>query len=586
MPTENIERKLAAVFHADVKGYSRLMEEDEVGTLRTLTAYRQVTDALIAQHRGRIVGTAGDSILAEFASAVAAVQCAVDIQQALRPRNAELPPNRRMEFRIGINVGDVIVEGPQLYGDGVNIAPRLEALAEGGGICLSGTVYDQIENKLALGYEYLGEQTVKNIAKPVRVYRVIEPEAIATAQVSREATALQLPLPDKPSIIVLPFSNMSNDPEQEYFSDGITEDITTDLSKISSLFVISRNSAFTYKGKAVKVRDISREMGVRYIMEGSVRKAGERVRISAQLIDAMTDHHLWAERYDRPLADIFTVQDEIRQKIVLALKVKLTPEEQARFKRAPTNNLEAYDYFLRGWQLAFRTTKETNIQARQMFEKAIELDPQYAAAYAGLGLTYFMEWLSQWSADPQNVKRATEISQQAIVLDDALPGPHSTLGMIKLFQKQYDQATAEMERALALDPNNANGYASLTYLLFNVGRPEEAIEAAKKAVRLDPHQWQHFNGLGWAYFTAGQYEEAMAAFKRVLTYNPDYWAAHEGLAGIYSELGREEEAKAAGAEMLRIMPQFTVEGWKRMSAWKDPAITERFAAMLRKAGLK
>ena len=257
MPTENVERKLAAILSADVKGYSRLMGEDEVGTLRTLTAYREVTDALIQHHRGRIVGTAGDSILAEFASAVEAVQCVVDIQQALKTRNADLPPERRMEFRVGINVGDVIVEGPQIYGDGVNIAARLEALAEGGGICISGTVYDQVENKLPVGYEYLGEQTVKNIAKPVRVYRVIEPEAIAAAQVRSTATALVLPLPNKPSIIVLPFVNLSNDPEQEYFSDGLTEDITTDLSKISSLFVISRNSAFTYKGKAAKIQDIS-----------------------------------------------------------------------------------------------------------------------------------------------------------------------------------------------------------------------------------------------------------------------------------------------------------------------------------------
>src|SRR5262245_52962346 len=309
-----MERKLTAILAADVQGYSRLMGADEEGTLRMLTAYREVTDALIQQHRGRIVGTAGDSILAEFASAVDAVQCAVAIQQALKTKNADLPSERRMEFRIGINVGDVIVEWPQIYGDGVNIAARLEALAEGGGICISGTVYDQVENKLALAYEYLGEQMVKNIAKPVRVYRVREAAAGAPAQASRDETSLQLPLPDKPSIIVLPFLNMSNDPEQGYFSDGITEDITADLSKVSSLFVISRTSAFTYKGKAIKVRDISREMGVRYVLEGSVRKAGERVRISAQLVDAMADHHLWAERYDRPLADIFAVQDEIVQK--------------------------------------------------------------------------------------------------------------------------------------------------------------------------------------------------------------------------------------------------------------------------------
>ncbi|HJY80537.1 MAG TPA: tetratricopeptide repeat protein [Candidatus Binatia bacterium] len=331
---------------------------------------------------------------------------------------------------------------------------------------------------------------------------------------------------------------------------------------------------------------MSQELGVQYVLEGSVLKAGGQVRITAQLIDATTGYHLWSEQYERPLKDIFALQEEIVQKIVLALKVKLTPEEQARFKRIPTNNLEAYDYFLRGLRLLLRT-REMNIQARQMFEKAIELDPQYAAAYASLSVTYFMEWVSLWSADPQNLRRAVEIAQQAIILDDALPSPHSLLGIIKLWQKQYEQATAEMERALALDPNNAGGYDSLTYLLFAVGRTEEAIETAKKAIRLDPHQWLYFNALGWAYLTAGQqYEEAIAAFKRVLTYNPDYWGAHGRLVVIYSESGREEEAKAEVAELLRIMPQLTVGGWKRMSTWKDPAIIERFAAVLRKAGLK
>jgi adenylate cyclase len=395
-----------------------------------------------------------------------------------------------------------------------------------------------------------------------------------------------LPLPDKPSIAVLPFANMSNDPSQDYFSDGITEDITTDLSKLASLFVISRNSAFTYKGKAVKVQDISRELGVRYVLEGSVRRSDNQVRITAQLIDATTGEHLWSERYDRPLQDIFIVQDEIRQQIVFALKVKLTPEEQARFRRAPTNHLEAYDYYLRGLQLAWRTTKETNAQARQMFEKALELDPQYAAAYSGLGTTYFIEWVSQWSADPQNIARAAEVAQQAIVLDDALPGPHSMLGMAKLWQKQYEQATAEAERALALDPNSAAGYGNLAFLLMSVGRPEEAVEAAKKAVRLDPRQVQHLHALGSAYVTAGRYEEAIPVFKQVLTYNPNFGWAYWGLAVSYSELGREEEARTAGAEMLRIMPQFLVEVWKRMVPYKDPAVTERIAAAMRKAGLK
>jgi adenylate cyclase len=314
----SVERKLAAILSADVAGYSRLMGEDEVGTLRTLTAHRAVMDPLISQHRGRIVGTAGDSVLAEFASVVDAVQCAVEIQQSLRANNAELPIPRRMEFRIGINVGDVVVEGEQIYGDGVNVAARLQGLADAGGIFIAGTVYDQIENKLTLHYEYLGEQAVKNIAKPVRVYRVqmSETDGVETSQ--RDVSTLHLPeqaqalsLPDKPSIAVLPFANMSSDPEQEYFSDGITEDLITDLSRLSGLFVIARNSVFTYKGKAVKVEQVGRELGVQYVVEGSVRKAGDRVRITAQLVDATTGHHLWAERYDRELKDIFTLQDEV-----------------------------------------------------------------------------------------------------------------------------------------------------------------------------------------------------------------------------------------------------------------------------------
>src|SRR5262245_33183753 len=369
-----MERKLTAILSADVKGYSRLMGEDEEATIRTLTAYREVMATLIAQHRGRVVDSPGDNLLTEFASAVDAVRGAVEIQRELRSKNAALPPERRMEFRIGINVGDVVVEGERLYGDGVNIAARLEALAEGGGICIAGTVYDQVENKLSLDYEYVGEQMVKNIAKPVRVYRVrLEVEALTTEPgkdkvTSPGSTPASSP-PDKPSIIVLPFINMSNDPEQEYFSDGITEDITTDLSRISSLFVISRNSAFTYKGKAAKARDISREMGVRYILEGSVRKAGERVRITAQLIDAVADHHLWAERYDRSLTDIFALQDEIVQKIVTTLKLQLTLQEQGWIMRKYTDNLEAYDAFLRGVEYFWRDTKEAVAQARQTCEK-------------------------------------------------------------------------------------------------------------------------------------------------------------------------------------------------------------------------
>jgi adenylate cyclase len=535
----SVERRLAAILHADVKGYSRLMGEDEVGTLRTLAAYRAVTDSLIQQHRGRIVGTAGDSILAEFASAVEAVQCAVEIQQALKTRNADLPSERRMEFRIGINVGDVIVEGPQLYGDGVNIAARLEALAEGGGICLSGTVYDQIENKLVLGCEYLGEQTVKNIAKPVRVYRVQrEAETTATAQgrgeVHSPVQSPALPLPDKPSILVLPFINMSNDPEQEYFSDGITEDITTDLSKISSLFVLSRNSAFTYKGKAAKAQDISREMGVQYVLEGSVRKAGERVRISTQLIDATTDHHLWSERYDRPLQDIFALQDEIVQKIVATLKLQLALQEQGWIVHKRTDNPEAYDAFLRGKKYSWRYTKESNAQARQMFEHALALDPQYAEAYVWLGAAYWREWAWRWSADPQTLERALALVQKALTLDDSLPAAHARLGQVYAEKQQYDQAIAEGERAIALNPNDADSHALQAQTLNFAGRPEEALRMAQRSLRLNPRSPFFYSwNLGLAYALTGRYAEAVATLQEAISRNPNFIVAHLYLSISY-----------------------------------------------------
>lgn len=577
---------------------------------------------LIQQHHGRVVDSPGDNLLAEFASVVDAVRCAVAIQEDLKTKNAELPEQRQMQFRIGINLGDVIVEGERLYGDGVNIAARLESLADAGGICISGKVFEEVETKLALNYEYLGEQTVKNIAKPVRVYRVateiLSPLAAedqlqsrarqqaATASLpddrgsdsqpsspgksepksskpwrmmgavsllliagviigvryfsfltpslqppipntqpplSTQDSALRtqapqaLALPDKPSLVVLPFVNMSGDPGQEYFSDGMTEDLTTALTRVSGLFVISRNSAFTYKGKAVNVKEVSRELGVRHVVEGSVQKAGDRVRINAQLVDATTGHHVWAERYDRELKDIFTLQDEVIQKIVFALKVKLTAEEQARFKRFPTDNLEAYDFFLRGAESFYRSTKEANAQARQMFEKALELDPQYAGAYAWLGWTYFYDWLFQWSLDPQNLERAFELAQRARALDDSVPEAHQLLSWVYLWMKnQPEQALAEAERAITLDPNYADSYAILANVLSIVGRPQEAIGVAEKAVRLDPRgpgAAGYLYQLGVAYQLTGRLEEAIATLKQALMHDPNFQFAYTNLAGSY-----------------------------------------------------
>jgi adenylate cyclase len=580
MVPEILHRKLTAILSADVKGYSRLMGEDETGTVRTLTAYRELMSNLISKHRGRIVDSPGDNLLAEFGSVVDAVQCAAEIQRELRGRNAELPENRRMEFRIGINLGDVIEEGDRIYGDGVNIAARVESLAEGGGTCISGTVFDQVENKLALEWEYLGEQAVKNIKKPLRIYRVRMPDEEAPGDVGGN-----LKLLDKPSIAVLPFVNISGDPEQEYFGDGITEDLITDLCKISGLFVIARHSVFTYKGKAVKVDQVGRELGVRHVLEGSVRKAGNRVRITAQLVDARTGGHLWAERYDREQKDIFDLQDEVTQKIVSTLAVKLTKGEEDRLAGRYTDNLEAYDYALRGSEYYSRFTKEASAQAREMFQKAIQLDPDYALAYSRLGLTYLHEWTHGWSQDPQLLGRAFELAQKAIALDDTLPEAHRVLGDVYLWRKQHEEAIAELEKAISLNPNYADAIAGLGDVLNHAGNPEEAIRLVKRATRLNPHHhaW-YFYVLGLSYISTERYEKAVEILKRGLIRNPDFMIIHLLLAGIYAEANRMEEARVEVEEVLRITPDFSLEVFKEKAPFKDQARLDRFAEALRKAG--
>lgn len=617
-PTVGMERKLAAIFSTDVVGYSRLMGDDEEATIRTLTAYREVISSLIQSYRGRVVDAPGDNLLAEFASVVEAVRCAVEIQRALKEKNAKLSDHRQMHFRIGINLGDVIVEGERLYGDGVNIAARLESLAIPGGICISGTAYDQVETKLALTYEDLGEQAVKNIAKPVRVFRVVMDAAATTlaeqlvlrqaqhertpplvtlspstssgqalskgAQPKRKATLMlaglfliaamivmvrywpspapstqhpaptlqspilnsqSLPLPDKPSLIVLPFVNMSKDPDQEYFSDGLTETLTGDLSRISSLFVIARNSAFTYKGKAVKVQDVGREMGVRYVLEGSVLKADNQVRINVQLIEAATGYHVWSERYDRPLADILRLQDEIVRKIATTLKLQLTLQEQGWIVRKHTENLEAYDAFLRGLEYHSRFTQEATAQARQLYEKAITLDPQYAEAYAWLSQTYWLEWIWRWSANPQTLEHALVLAQQAVTLDDSLPMAHSALSEVYALKQQYDQAIAEGERAIALDPNNADIYANQAEVLDWAGRSEDALRAVEYAMRLNPSYppW-YLVSLGWAYRSTGRYAESIATLKELISRNPSNLGAHFNLALSYWWQWRAQQSPA------------------------------------------
>jgi adenylate cyclase len=581
MTTQGVKRKLRAILNADVQEYSRLMSQDEVGTIRTLNSYKKVMSSLIEQYSGRVVDAPGDNLLAELGSVIDAVTCAVEIQQKLAERNAELPDNRKMEFRIGINLGDVIEEDGRIYGDGVNIAARLEEMAEAGGICISGTVYDQIENKLDLQYEYLGKQTVKNITKPIRVYR------ICRKNVSAPDVTKAIKFPEKPSIAVLPFVNISGDPDQEYFSDGITEDLITDLSKLSGLFVIARNSAFTYKGKSVKVQEVSKDLGVLYVLEGGVRKAAERVRITAQLVDATTGRHLWAERYDRDLEDIFKVQDEVTQKIVNALAIRLTRNEEDRLARRYTDNLEAYDYTLRGLDYYFRFTKEAYGPALKMFEKAIELDSAYALAYSWLGLTHLHGWTQGWNRDPQEVDLAFKLAQKAITLDDTLSEAHRILGDIYLYKKMHDRAIAEREMAIALDPNNADGLAGLGEVLIYDGKIDEGIAFVKKAIRLNPHHhaW-YFWILGSAFGLQGQYKEAEEILKRALIRNPDFFIVHLSLALTYAETGRLKEARAAVEESLKINPDLSLELIREMAPFKDQEIVERVIEVLQNAGLK
>jgi len=630
MITTSFKRKLTAILSADVAGYSRLMGEDEAGTLRTLNTYKEVMGSLIQQYRGRVVSTAGDSVLAEFASVVDAVQCAVEIQQVLRAKNAVLPETCRMEFRIGINLGDVIEEGDSIYGDGVNIAARLEGLAEAGGICVSGSAYEQIENKLPLRYEYLGEHEVKNIAKPVRVYRAkIEPGEppegkvkakvksknwgylfiAATVVVIIAAAALwqfvlrtshppvevaskekmAFPLPDKPSIAVLPFVNMSDDPKQEYFSDGITEEIITALSKVPRLFVIARNSTFTYKGKPVKVKQVSEELGVRYVLEGSVRRAGNKVRITAQLIDALTGHHLWAERYDRDLKDIFALQDEVTLKIINALQVKLTDSEQIIVFGKSTNNLEAYLKLLKAREYSNPMTKEGNLLHRKLAEEAIALDPGCAVAYLILSAAHLRDLFFGWSESPeQSLRLAEELVKKAFTLDGSLAMAHAYLCRIYLTKRQHDKAIAEGERALALSPNDDFIQAAFAVSLYYSERIEESIALYKKALRLNPFPpvW-YLWGLGSCYRDIGRYEEAIGEFRKALHLYPDSLLPHLGLATTYSLMGRDQEAHAETTEVLRIDTKFSLNRHaKGFLFFKNQTDADRYMESLRKAGLK
>jgi adenylate cyclase len=626
MPAEKEIRKLAAIMHADVKGYSLLMGEDESFTVRTLTECRKVFSDNIEKHRGRLVNAPGDSILSEFPSVVSAVQCAVEIQEQLIVKNADLPDNRKMQFRIGVNLGDVIESGDAIYGDGVNIAARIEALAEPGGVSISRTVFNHAHKKLKYGYEYLGEQQVKNIADPVQVYKLLtapedmgkligEPEpklqsskrlyvAAITALIVLFSWAIwnyysrppkfepalvenmAFPLPDKPSIAVLPFDNLSGDPEQDYLTDGITENIIMSLSKSPNMFVIARNSTFTYKGMPIKAQQVAEELGVRFILEGSVQRSGDRLRITAQLIDSIEGYHLWAERYDRKLKDIFAVQDEITMKIVTALRVELTIGEDARLGAKSTDNLEAYLKMMEAGKYSGRLSKDSNLLARKIYKEAIALDSKYAEAYVMLAWTHLHDAGYDWTESrTASLKLAQEIAQKALTLDDSLPGAYLVLSGIHLRKREIKETIALREKAVSLNPNSSDSTALLAVACTFGGRYVEAIELFKKAIRLNPipPNW-YLHYLGATYRVIGNYEKAIEKFKKVIIRDPDFWLSHWDLAVSYGLLDREEEAQASVAELLRIRPKFSIAK-VRQSLYIDEAGKQRCFEVLRKAGL-
>jgi TolB-like protein/class 3 adenylate cyclase len=628
-----MERHLAAILAADMVGYSRLMSADETGTLARQQAHlAEVIEPGIAEYRGRIVKTTGDGLLAEFPSVVDALRCAVNIQIAAAEREAEVPAATRIAYRVGINLGDIIGRGDDIFGDGVNIAARLEGLAEPGGICVSRTVFNQVKGKVASGFVDLGEHQVKNIPEPLHVFRVeMEPEAAGAVpgQAQRPATwkwigaasvaavlaaatglgfwfepwrervepaaveRMAYPLPDKPSIAVLPFTNMSDDPAQEYFADGMTEDLITDLSKVSGLFVIARNSVFTYKGKAVKVRQVAEELGVRYVLEGSVRKVGDKVRINAQLIDATTGGHLWAERYDGSLSDVFALQDKVARQIVRVLAVQLTSDEQEAAARKETENAEAYDTFLKGWKQYHRQRPESFRQAVTLFEGAAELDPKYSRAYAALAATYWQAWKRYWhdalgfgSAHDLRFK-AEEILAKA--MEDPTPLALQVSAAMLAQQGHHDEAIAEAERAVAMDPNDAEGYVALAGILSLAGKPEKALPLMEQAMRLNPHYpTSYLYGLGLARFGMEEFDEAAVALERAVILNPDDRWSSRLLIATLGQLDRTGEAAAAmdrAKANWRGFDPLSVRGITFWYPFKEPADTKRLADGLRKAGV-
>jgi TolB-like protein/class 3 adenylate cyclase len=626
-----LERKLAAILYADVADYSRLTEDDEEGTHQILSAYLDTMSQAIAHHNGKVIHYAGDAVLADFPTVIDALGCAVDIQRDLAARNARQAADRVVQFRLGLNLGDVIVDRDDIYGEGVNVAARLESLADPGGICISESVRSTVGHKLPLTYEFLGEQTVKNIAEPIRAYRVLAgPPATAVGSPRRRllplaagagalavavvfglwslrdqpgtveapapaeelATADELALPDKPSIAVMPFVNNGNNREDEYFSDGITDDLITDLSNISGLFVISRNSTFRYKGQAVDVRTVARALGVRYVLEGSVRRSGNRVRINSQLVDGATGGQLWASRYDGSLENVFDLQDQVTSQIISALALQLTESDESRRKVFETSNVAAYDEFLRGWEQYRNFTRESFRRAELHFRQALELDPNYSRAHAALALLYWKAALKRWHQNQSSTMAGWVQARREIEKSMSNPTSlaHSLLSAMNLYNRRYAEAIAEARRAIALNANIPDGYLALADALIYSGRPQEAIEAANTAIRLDPnYAAPYLSSLGLAHFDLRNYSQAADVLQRSIAINPQDQTPYLILLATYGQLGQQQQARTVLERVNQLFQQeyghdYRPDLLRGQFPYQDRAAREHLLQGLQKGG--
>jgi adenylate cyclase len=582
-----VSRRLVAVFAADVEGYSRLMGADEAGTLKGLTERRAILDRFIGEHGGRIANTAGDSVLAEFGSAVDAVQCAVDAQAALTGANASLAPDCRISFRIGVHIGDVMVRAGDLFGDGVNIAARLQTIAKPGTVCISGATHDQVRKVLPMTFVDLGVQQVKNIQEPIRAYQVGAPSETREAAPAPSEAASSPPLPDKPSIAVLPFENMSDDPKQEYFADGMVEEIVTALSRFRWLFVIARNSSFTFKGKAVDVKEVGRRLGVRYVLEGSVRKASGKVRITGQLIDAVTGAHIWADRFERDLTDVFALQDEVTLAVVSAIQPKLLQTEIALAARRRPENLTAYDFFLRAMQQFYLPTREGVAEAIRLAHRALELDPRFGSAASLAGQCYLRSVVWGYAVDPQvDRMEAVRFLRLALSLDDSDPDTLAGAALTSAWLVGDCESAIELaDRAVVLNPNSFQASNGRGWVYRIAGLPEEALRSFERAMRVspvDPLLHRSVVGMGYAFVELRRFDEAIIAGKKALRQHPSFPTAYYCLASSFAHLGREAEAREAAARVLEIEPTFTISTWIARGGQSN---AKRMIEGLRKAGL-